>query len=66
MDVFEYVELAKNGTISVSEQVKKFTEEAERKNSEYNFFNLIDANSAMMQAKALEKVAKSGNAKGKL
>src|SRR3989338_5453930 len=66
MDVSEYTELARNGTLSVVENTKKFIEEAERRNSEYNFFNLIDERSAMLRAKELEKESKSGNAKGRL
>ena len=66
MDIFEYSEQARNGSISIVERTRKFIEEAERKNSEFNFFNLIDEAAAIRQATELEKKAKAGKGKGKL
>ena len=66
MRTAEFVEEVKKGNISAEENTCKFLEEAEKIDKEYAYFNIIAKDSAINQAKEIDKLIKQKKAKGLL
>src|SRR3989338_5048353 len=66
MRTAEFVEEVKKGNISAEENTCKFLEEAEKIDKEYAYFNIIAKDSAIKQAKEIDKLIKQKKAKGLL
>src|SRR3990167_8823337 len=59
MNAQEFVEKIKNGEIDIIQHTEKVIEECKKINKEYNYFNTISEDLALVQAKELHKKIKS-------
>lgn len=66
MNVKEFLESARNGSVSVEENTHKVLEEAAKVNKEYHYFNTICNDAAIKRAKELDQQIKKGKKTGKL
>ncbi|HIH42148.1 TPA: Asp-tRNA(Asn)/Glu-tRNA(Gln) amidotransferase subunit GatA [Candidatus Woesearchaeota archaeon] len=64
--VKQYLEFVRNETVSVEEYTARAIDESRKINSEYNYFNVITEQSALEQAREIDRKIKANKKVGKL
>src|SRR3989344_3397112 len=59
MQLNEFIENARNGSVDLVEHAEKIIEKCNKINDEYNYFNTISKELAIEQAKSLQKEIKN-------